>query len=316
MTDREYIKSELNECMKTLAMLQSGGSNFAEMWSGIQGLGREHLSDFIKGALELIVTHVGLEDMEYIVTRVFGDGVPIQSNETIFVKLRDMVDMALKESKECMKELKSGALGGQEGNHFNYGMNMLIIKHREKVIAMRAALIEKMKIFVEMYMETALNGNITAKFTGDKEYLNFFDFNTDIRNFERHTNHKPDITLYLAEMGGDIMRIMIQAATHFIELLVCMQKKKDYNHGGHYAQQTNMPQYAQSNVPGAYAQSTSNMPGYPQHYAASYGQNQSHGPSYARAAVEVHNSTGYPSYKQVTVINENEHFKGPQYKQS
>jgi hypothetical protein len=102
-----------------------------------------------------------------------------------------------------------------------YGLAMVVISEYKRLSRLRALVRQDMLVFVQFYERSAVR-NVQRTNRLDKDrYMHFYDYYADVCD-PASAKHVMGVKMALRVTGVDIMRCMLVAATHLVELIVVL----------------------------------------------------------------------------------------------
>jgi len=199
-----------------------GGEDFEEESDSIQPVRQpsEAKPDFWKMiANSMDEAHIQSEDQ---LRKFIFDSVMSGSFGKMDPRLREKLDSltntVLKESLPFMNLLKTEPTSASMQL---YGLAMIVIKEYNKLSGLRAHMRQDMLSFVQFYERTGQANVRRSNQQDPNRYLRFYDYYADVCD-SASANHIMSVKMTLRASGVDIMRKMLLAATHLVELVVVL----------------------------------------------------------------------------------------------
>ena len=168
----------------------------------------------------LDAAHIQSEDQmrEYIFQMVMA-GKMGKMDPRLRGKFDGLINTVLKESLPFMDLVKQEPSPGPSMRL--YGLAMIVIKEYKRLSCLRAHIRQDMLVFVQFYERAAVR-NVQRTNRQDKDrYMHFYDYYADVSDLAS-ANHTMGVKMTLRASGVDIMRCMLVAATHLVELIVVL----------------------------------------------------------------------------------------------
>jgi len=205
----QILESELNKCVDELTAL--GVTFHTDVHTKMS---MQQIMALVVDAFEEEVNSV--DDLKKLIISNLSNSPVVHRNREKMRKLfNELTDELLNMSSTAIQKVNDHGPATPAAMHL-YGLYMIVVKHYKSMRGLRAHLREDMKTFVELFNNT--NNALRSDIVG-ADYMRFFEYHATVLS-PTHLDHCDSTKLFLAEMGGDIMRKMLLMGTHLVELVV------------------------------------------------------------------------------------------------